>query len=291
MGTDCQIVVLDGGDDDLAAAQAEVHRLESLWSRFRDDSEITGVNAHAGRAVPASAETRMLVRRALRAEHLTGGRFDPLMGGDIVALGYDRDHGALPAPTGPSAHVALQPATRPRGAQMRLDERRGLVTIPAGRALDPGGIGKGLAADMVTAGLIRRGVGGALVNLGGDIRCRGITPTGGWRIGIDDPRDPGAPEVATVTLTRGAVCTSGVRKRRWVRSDGTVAHHLLDPATGAPTDAEVASVSVIARMGWMAEALTKALILAGPEVGTRLLRAHDAGAVVVLADGAVHRLP
>jgi thiamine biosynthesis lipoprotein len=233
----------------------------------------------------------MLVRRALRAEHLTGGRFDPLMGGDMLALGYDRDHGALAAPAGPSARVVMTPATRPRGAQLRLDERAGLVTVPAGRALDPGGIGKGLAADMVTAGLIRRGVGGALVNLGGDIRCRGITPSGGWRIAIDDPRNPEAPEVATVTLTRGAVCTSGVRKRRWVRSDGTVAHHLLDPDTGAPTDAEVASVSVIARLGWLAEALTKALILGGPEVGTRLLRAHDAGAVVVLADGGVHRLP
>jgi len=291
MGTDCQIVVLDGGDDDLAAAQAEVHRLEALWSRFRPDSEISGMNAASGRAMPVSPDTRMLVRRALRAEHLTGGRFDPLMGGDMLALGYDRDHGALAAPAVPSARVVMTPATRPRGAQLRLDERAGLVTVPAGRALDPGGIGKGLAADMVTAGLIQRGVGGALVNLGGDIRCRGITPSGGWRVGIDDPRNPEAPEVATVTLTRGAVCTSGVRKRRWVRSDGTVAHHLLDPDTGAPTDAEVASVSVIARLGWMAEALTKALILGGPEVGTRLLRAHDAGAVVVLADGAVHRLP
>jgi thiamine biosynthesis lipoprotein len=147
------------------------------------------------------------------------------------------------------------------------------------------------AADASCARPHTSGVGGALVNLGGDIRCRGITPSGGWRIGIDDPRNPEAPEVATVTLSRGAVCTSGVRKRRWVRSDGTVAHHLLDPDTGAPTDAEVASVSVIARLGWMAEALTKALILGGPEVGTRLLRAHDADAVVVLADGAVHRLP
>lgn len=291
MGTDCQIVVLHGGDDDLAAAQAEVHRLEALWSRFQPGSEISAINAQAGRAVPGSVETRMLVRRALRAERLTAGRFDPLMGGDMLALGYDRDHGALPAPTGPSARVVMQPATRPRGAQMRLDERRGLITVPAGRALDPGGIGKGLAADMVTAGLIRRGVGGALVNLGGDIRCRGASPAGGWRIGIDDPRDPSAPEVATVTLARGAVCTSGVKKRRWVRSDGTVVHHLLDPSTGAPTDAEVASVSVIARTGWMAEALTKALVLAGPEVGASLLRAHDAGAVVVLADGAVHRLP
>ena len=145
MGTDCQIVVLHGGDDDLASAQAEVHRLEALWSRFLPDSEISGLNAASGRAVPASAETRMLVRRALRAEYLTGGRFDPLMGGDMVALGYDRDHGALPAPTGPSARVVMTPATRPRGAQLRLDERAGRGRGQAGKTVSGArkGAGKG----------------------------------------------------------------------------------------------------------------------------------------------------
>ena len=96
MGTECQVVVLGGGDDDLAAAEAEVRRLERLWTRFDDASELSGLNANAGRAMPAGPETRMLARRMLRAEHLTGGRFDPLMGRDIVAMGYDRDHGVLP---------------------------------------------------------------------------------------------------------------------------------------------------------------------------------------------------
>ena len=290
MGTDCQVVVLGGGDDDLAAAEAEVRRLERLWTRFDDASELSGLNAHAGRAMPAGPETRMLARRMLRAEHLTGGRFDPLMGRDIVAMGYDRDHGALPAPTGPTATVAMIPAVRPRGAHLRLDERSGLITVPAGRALDSGGIGKGLAADIVTAGLIRRGVTGVLVNLGGDLRCRGASPDGGWRIGIDDPRDGDAPSVAQVLITRGAVCTSGVQKRRWARADGSVAHHLLDPDTGAPTDAEVSSVSVVARAGWIADALAKAVILSGPTAAASLLRARNATAVVVLADGTVRRL-
>ena len=290
MGTDCQVVVLGGGDDDLAAAEAEVHRLERLWTRFDASSELSGLNAHAGRAMPAGPETRMLARRMLRAERLTGGRFDPLMGRDIVALGYDRDHGALPAPDGPTARVSMAPVVRPRGAGLRLDARTGLITVPAGRALDPGGIGKGLAADMVSAGLLRRGVQGALVNVGGDLRCRGLAPDGGWRIDIADPRDADAPSVAQVVLAKGAVCTSGVRKRRWARPDGTVAHHLLDPDTGTPTEAEVASVSVVAPAGWIADVLAKAVILAGPDAGAALLRSRNATAVVVLADGAVRRL-
>ena len=89
---------------------------------------------------------------------------------------------------------------------------------------------------------------------------------------------------------RGAVCTSGVQKRRWVQPDGSVAHHLLDPDTGASTHAEVASVSVVARVGWIADAPAKAVILSGPSAAASLLRARNATAVVVLADGTVRRL-
>jgi thiamine biosynthesis lipoprotein len=81
-----------------------------------------------------------------------------------------------------------------------------------------------------------------------------------------------------------------VRKRRWVRADGTEAHHLLDPATGLPTAAEVSQVSVIAPQAWLAEALTKAVILAGPEQGRVLLAAHHAAAVAVGPDGQVMEL-
>ena len=98
------------------------------------------------------------------------------------------------------------------------------------------------------------------------------------------------PSVARVTLHHGALCTSGVRKRRWVRADGTEAHHLLDPATGLPTAAEVSQVSVIAPQAWLAEALTKAVILAGPERGAELLAAHRAAAIAVGSDGEIAQI-
>ena len=98
MGSDCQVVVLGGGGDLLAAAEREVRRLEALWTRFSPDSETSRLNAAAGRALPVSAGTQMLMRRAIRAGRITGGRFDPLMGNDMVALGYDRTFGALPVP-------------------------------------------------------------------------------------------------------------------------------------------------------------------------------------------------
>ncbi len=290
MGTDCHVVVVHGADSDAEWAEHEVRRLEALWTRFDASSEISGANAAAGTPIAVSRETRALARRALRAERLTGGRFDPLLGGELAALGYDRDHALLTPPAGPTAPVRMSPAVRPPGGSLVVDSPRGCITVPRGRALDPGGIGKGLAADIVSAGLMRRGARGALVNLGGDIRCRGAGPSGDWRVGIDHPDGPELPSVARVTLHHGALCTSGVRKRRWVRADGTEAHHLLDPATGLPTTGEVIQVSVIAPQGWLAEALTKAVILAGPERGAALLATHRATAIAVGRGGDVMRI-
>jgi thiamine biosynthesis lipoprotein len=290
MGTDCHVIVVGGHPGDADWAVGEVRRLEALWTRFDDKSEVSRANATAGTPQPVSPETRALARRALRAEALTGGRFDALMGSDIVALGYDRDHGLLTPPSAPTARVTLSPVVRPAGPTLVVDAPPGCITIPRARQLDAGGIGKGLAADMVSAGVMRRGALGVLVNLGGDIRCRGAGPSGDWRVGIDHPDGPDLPSVARITLRHGALCTSGVRKRRWVRADGTEAHHLLDPATGLPTAAEVSQVSVIAPQAWLAEALTKAVILAGPEQGRVLLAAHHAAAVAVGPDGQVMEL-
>lgn len=287
MGSACHVVITHGSAADIRWAESEVRRLEALWTRFDAASEVSRANRSAGSPVAVSAETRLLARRARRAQAMTGGRFDPLMGVEIVALGYDRDHGLLAPPPGPTAHARMTPSVRPVGPRVGVDDPPGCITVPSGQALDPGGIGKGLAGDIVTARAMRRGAAGVLVNLGGDIRCRGVGPSGDWQVAIDHPGDAGLPPVATVNLRGGALCTSGVTRRRWLRADGTAAHHLLDPGTGQPADPGVAQVSVIAPHAWLAEALAKAVILAGPEHGRRMLMAHRAAAVAVGPDGEV----
>ena len=126
-----------------------------------------------------------------------------------------------------------------------------------GRSFDPGGIGKGLAADLVVEELLAEGAWGAMVNLGGDLRVGGVPPTGPtWVVAIDHPHHG---PLTTVELVDGGLATSTTLRRRWSGQE-CHPHHLLDPATGRPHRGGADFVTVIAGTGWWAEAAATALI-------------------------------
>lgn len=294
MGTWCHVLVVDGERALLEEAEAEVRRLEAAWTRFDPDSEVNRLNARAGEPVAVSDDTFRLVLRAEEAFRRTNGWFDPFLARDIAAAGYDRDFADLTAAPG-EVPVAPPPSAPPtprarREPPVAIDGRRRTVTLAPGAAIDAGGIGKGLAADLVVATVRRHGAAGALVNLGGDLATWGQAPGQAWVVELEDPLDPGAPPVATIRLGDGGLCTSTPLRRRWRTAGGQDAHHLLDPGTGRPAPVALAAVTVIAPSACVAESLTKALFLAGPEIGADLLRHHDAGAVVIGLDRTVHRL-
>jgi thiamine biosynthesis lipoprotein len=157
---------------------------------------------------------------------------------------------------------------------------------PAGLVLDPGGIGKGLAGDLVTAQLCAAGATGALVGVGGDLVARGTPPDGaGWVILVEDPDDP-AETLARVAVDAGGVATSSTRSNRWV-VDGLTAHHVIDPATGSPSSTDLAAVTVIASTGWEAEVHATAALLEGSAGAVAHLRAWDLTGMAVALDGSV----
>ncbi|MFN8018138.1 MAG: FAD:protein FMN transferase [Acidimicrobiales bacterium] len=283
MGTDVHVIV--HGDPDLAAlAEAEVLRLERRWSRFLDDSEVSELNRRAGEWVDVSPDTILLVERAILAANATDGRFDPTVLGDVLRAGYDRSFEQVLA-ADPDREVRT--ATLGRGVDhLDVDAAAGRVRLAAGTGFDPGGIGKGLAADLAAARVDAEGAAGVLVNIGGDLRAVGIGPDGDdWTVALD-PAASGHP-FATVVLDHGALATSTVRRRRW-ELGGAAQHHLIDPATGRPSTSEVASASVLAAHGWQAEALAKAALLAGLDEGLALIERLGADGVLIDHDGTLH---
>lgn len=287
MGTHAHVVIGDCQPGHAALALEEIDRLESLWSRFIADSEISRINASPGEPVEVSPETIELVDRAVEAWELTGGLFDPMVLDDMVSLGYDRTFRELETlpPQEPAPVEAEAPAAGRERPAITIDRGASTVSV-AGRGIDSGGIGKGLAADIVAGRLIEAGAGAALVNLGGDLRTAGQTPEGGWRIDVAHPFNRAGPPAGRFRLDGQALVTSSSQGRRWTRG-GEENHHLLNPASGRSALSDVASVTVIDAEGWRAEALSKAAFLRGRHGALEMLPEYGAAGMVVGRDGAV----
>ena len=281
MGSDVHVLVVDGPPDLLGRARDRVGELERRWSRFRPDSEISRLNTLAGSPVQVSPVTLGLVQRALQGARATGGRYDPTVLGDLLRAGYDRTLEQL----GDAPAAGGSPLTRGYD-RIVIDPAGSSVTLPAGVGLDPGGIGKGYAADLLVEELRAAGAAGVCANLGGDLRVDGQAPGGGsWVVGIQHPLRP--TPAATVVLDRGAIATSSRVRRTWGPPDDR-RHHLIDPTTGQPARSGLAAVTVLAGQGWQAEVLAKAAFLGGLADGPALLAAVGTDDLLVDNQGGLH---
>jgi thiamine biosynthesis lipoprotein ApbE len=249
LGSSVVLGVSDAGA--LAPARSEIESelaaIDRACSRFRPDSELSRLNARAGRPMRASALLLEALEVALRAAELTDGDVDPTVGRALELAGYDRDFSLLaPAGDEPEAAPSLTVRIRSGWRQVRLDRASRSIRIPAGVHLDLGATAKAWAADRAAAVAARASDCGVLVSLGGDVATRGPAPADGWRIRVtDDHRsDPSAPG-QTVYIRSGGLATSSTAVRRWSHN-GQSMHHIIDPATGTPARTRWRTVSVVA---------------------------------------------
>jgi thiamine biosynthesis lipoprotein len=151
--------------------------------------------------------------------------------------------------------------------------------------IDTGGTGKGLCADAVSYRL--GGYTRFVVDCGGDIAVGGIgAQLEPYEIAVAHPLT-GEP-VGTLRLGRGGVATSGLNVRIWRNSDGTFAHHLLDPSTGTPAWTGLVGATAIGATALEAETLAKMALLLGP-AGAREVLAGQGG-LIVRDDGATETI-
>ena len=153
-----------------------------------------------------------------------------------------------------------------------------------GVAVDLGGIGKGWSAGCAVAAMRDAwpALGGAFVDLGGDVALAGVSPDGGlWRIGVADPRRDGMT-LGTLLLTGGAVATSGRDRRRF--GPGRRLHHLIDPGTGAPAGPGPLTVTVVGSDPADTEAHATALAIGTIGDASRYLRERPHLAALIVPE-------
>jgi thiamine biosynthesis lipoprotein len=282
MGSEAQLIVVGGRIGLIDQLRARIDELERRWSRFLPDSEVSELNRKAGHPVRVSTDTVELVRAAQAAWRLSGGAVDATLLGALLRAGYDRTFEDMTSSPPPGVS-----ALAPGCTDIVVDGDE--VTVPAGVGFDPGGIGKGLAADMVAAEALVRGVEGVCVNLGGDVRVSGAAPRGGpWTVAVEHPWS--ALPFALVTLHDGAVATSTTLRRRW-RVDGETRHHLIDPWTGQPSQTDLTLATVIDGSALAAEVAAKAVLLRGSTHPFDIVGGTGAEALAVDRDGVVLATP
>lgn len=262
-------------EEALKAAKLEARRLEGLFSRFREGSDVWRINrAAGGEAVNVAPETMEVLRRAEAFSRLTEGCFDPTVA--PLSDAWDFRRAVVPGEDEIGRARALVDY---RGLTLHRLRRTAALKRP-GQAIDLGGIAKGFAGDLLMDVFRRHGVRSALSNFGGGVSALGSRPDGSpWRVGIRHPRGEGL--IGAVSVAGDAVVTSGDYERCFF-AEGKRYHHLIDPRTGRPAASGLISVTVVAPSGLAADALSTALFVAGFERGLAWVgRTRGAGAVLI----------
>ena len=247
-----------------AKLQASLDEVNSKMSHYLEDSEISQLNrAAADEPVDISPDTIEVLQTAERISDVTGGAFDVTVAPFVNAWGF----GPPGRPSQPTAAEEIQTLLDMTGwRQLVLDTPAATLTKKNDDlVVDLSAIAKGFGVDRVAEVIESEGFEHFMVEVGGEIRTRGLNDRGEpWRIGIERPL-PGASALELIVpLTDLAMATSGDYRNYW-EVDGKRISHTIDPRTGYPIDHNVASVSVVHSSCTDADAYATALLVLGPD--------------------------
>lgn len=269
------------------AAEEEIVRLEKLLSRTDAESQVSRLNEANGKPVEINEEVRSLLKEAGAYSQATGGAFDITIAPVVSAWGFTTDSYQVPE------QAALEALLETVGME-HVVLAEGQAALEHGTRIDLGGIAKGYASDKVGEIFAEHRVEHGMVALGGNILVMGTKPDGSaWRVAIQDPARPNETAYAAIVQLEDAFAVTSGSYQRYFEQDGTLYHHIIDPATGYPADSGLTSVTVVADRasgsGTMCDALSTAVFVMGEERALDFWRgsAYPFDLVLVTEDGRV----
>jgi thiamine biosynthesis lipoprotein len=258
----------------LAAVIAEMHRIDTVMSSYKQDSLLAKVNRLAStQAVKITKELFDIIQQSFEISNMTHGAFDI----SYSSVGYLYDYRKNQQPNAEQIKTHLKLINY---QQIKLDQQQQSIRfLQPGMRIDLGGIAKGLAVDNSIAILRKYGVKEALVTAGGDTYALGDNGGKLWQVGIKHPRAE-SKIVTLLPVENEAVSTSGDYERFFL--DGTTrVHHIINPKTGTSAS-EVQSVTIIAANSTFADALSTSVFVLGVEKGLALVEALDNVSVIIV---------
>ena len=250
-------------EDIQAAIESQLEEIDAAVSLWRDDSEVQRFTKpeNVGVALPISdiLLDMLIVSRQIYFE--SGGAFDPTVGAVVVERGYGPDASSIePGIDGKSNFIA----------DVKLDQIAATLTVTRPVLIDLAGVAKGWAADAVAEYLEDLAVEDYLVEIGGELRVKGLRDLGEpWVIGIEYPYQSARVVGMRMYTYDGAalgIATSGNYRNFREREDGVADTHIVDPTTGSPMIIDgFSGVTVVSDSAAIADAWATALVVLGEE--------------------------
>lgn len=266
------------------------HEACDIYHAYSGKVNACTVNRHAGEGpLTPAPELLDVLSFGREAWELTGGMCNIAMGA-VLSLWHDCREAALSGETPrlPDEKALETAATHCNIQNMLLDTGAGTVELrDAAMRLDLGAVAKGYAAERAAAALEAAGYTGYVINLGGNVRAVGPKPGGeAWTVGIQDPNADTGGDLLRLSLTGGALVTSG-SYQRYYTVDGVRYHHIISPETLYPRD-DLLSVTVLTGDSALADALSTGLFNMSPKDGLDYVnRMGGVEACWILPDGEI----
>lgn len=262
---------------DVDARLAQINR---QMSTYDPESELSRFNqSESTDWFEVSEETAKVVAFALEVAELSDGQFDPTVGPVVNLWGFGPDGRRKEPPTDEQVAAALA-----RVGYESVEARHDPPALKKSRAdvyLDLSAVAKGYGVDEVSRVLADQGAEASMVEIGGEVVCRGAKPDGAaWRIGVEKPDERGRTIQTVVELSDAALATSG-DYRNFFETDGVRYSHTINPKTGRPVEHQLAEVSVRAENCMKADAYATAILVMGPERGYNWARRHSVAALLI----------
>lgn len=266
----------DNAQKGVTDAVAEIQRLDNLLSIGKEDSEISKLNKSGCAAM--SDDTAVMVTKALDLYKSTGGAFDITVLPLMELWGFTTQEYYVP--TEDEIQSTLQ---RVGADKLTWDENTKTLTLGDKQEIDLGGIAKGFTSSRIMEIFKKDGVTCGMVSLGGNVHLLGTKQDGSaWRVGIQDPNNTD-DMLGILQANDCAVITSGAYERNFEK-DGVTYHHIIDPATGKPSNSGLTSVTIVSKDGTLADGLSTSLFVMGKDKAIAYWKQHADEFDTILVD-------
>ena len=266
----------DNAQKGVTDAVAEIQRLDNLLSIGKEDSEISKLNKSGSAAL--SDDTAVMVAKALDLYKSTGGAFDITVLPLMELWGFTTQEYYVP--TDDEIQSTLQ---RVGADKLTWDESTKTLTLGDKQEIDLGGIAKGFTSSRIMEIFKKDGVTCGMVSLGGNVHLLGTKQDGSaWRVGIQDPNNTD-DMLGVLEANDCAVITSGAYERNFEK-DGVTYHHIIDPATGKPSNSGLTSVTIVSKDGTLADGLSTSLFVMGKDKAIAYWKQHADEFDTILVD-------